>query len=219
MRTSKMVRMLCLIAIMNIFRLNAAITEFTGEELETIITTHALDFDFILIDIRDDMEVASGIIASEYCKPYHFSWNMGDFDEHYNEIPKDLAIIVYCRSGSRARSAVSVLSNAGFETIGTLGGGINAYGGTLEDSTELKPSSDFPEPSYFGTLTNQAAKPLVYHAARISRKNPLLYTVTLAGKVVTAGKNSDLLPAVLITRYQVSSERSIAGLRTHRNYQ
>jgi len=215
MRTLNIIKMLCLITIMNILSINAAITEFTGEELETIITTHALDFDFILIDIRDDMEVASGIIASEYCKPYHFSWNMGDFDEHYNEIPKDLAVIVYCRSGSRARSAVSVLSNAGFETIGTLGGGINAYGGTLEDSTEFKPLSDFPEPSYFGTLTNQVAKPSFYRATRISQKNPLLYTVTLAGKVVAAGKNNDLLPAVLISRYQVSSERSITGLRTY----
>ena len=210
MRTFEIVRMLCIVVVLNIFTANAVITEFTGEELETIITTHALDFDFIMIDIRDNMEVEEGIIASEYCKPYHLSWNYNEFSEHYNEIPKDLAVIVYCRSGSRARSAVKLLSNDGFETVGTLKGGINAYGGELKDSTEFKPVSDLPEPSYLGEPPSALIMPFSKKNVKVSRvgQEPLLYTVTLAGKVISSEINRNLLPSVIIDCYKSSAEKS-----------
>ena len=192
---------------LSVFAVQAAITAFSGEEIETIITTHALDFDFIMIDIRDDMEVESGIIASEYCKPYHLSWNSGDFDDHYNEIPKDVAVIVYCRSGSRARSAVTLLSNEGFETVGTLEGGINSYPGTLEDSSAFKPVSDLPAPSYLGDPASTVKKPVVQRRMNVFMSEPLHYTVTLSGKIVS-GNNGNFSPALFIDCYRSSGEKT-----------
>lgn len=216
MRNCKIIMTTFLIVIASFFNAVAVVTEFTGAEIEEIITSHSLDFDFIMVDIRDDMEVESGIIASEYCKPYHLSWNFGDFREHYNDIPKDVAIVVYCRSGSRARSAVSLLANEGYETIGTLQGGINTYTGELKDSSELKPITDLPLPSYVGELTIASIKPAVRQKMDVSRAEPLLYTVTLSGKVIGIGRNGNYTPAVRLNCYRSSAEKSIGMLMLYR---
>lgn len=216
MRNYGVVKILFFIMIMNVLRSGAAVTEFTGAELEEIITAHGVDFDFIMIDIRDDMEVESGIIASEYCKPYHLSWNFGDFDAHYDAIPKDVPLIVYCRTGSRARSAVSLLSNEGYETIGTLQGGINSYAGVLEDSTEFRPVSDLPTPSYVGELAIVSTQPVVRQRMNVSRAEPLLYTVTLSGKVITSGQSGNNFPAVRINCYRSFAERSFGRMMLFR---
>ena len=211
-----MLKMVIAVTVFAVLEANAAVTQYAAEDLEEIITAHTIDYDFILIDIRDDSEVATGIIASEYCKPYHLSWNMGDFDDNYSKIPTEIPVIVYCRSGSRARGATSLLSDAGFETVGTLTGGINAWGGALSGASELQPVSDLPTPSYYGTVTRVMARPIVHQSAQVSRKNPLFYTVTLSGKVISSVNNGSRLPAVLIHCYRFSAERSVVKFEAFR---
>lgn len=129
------------------------INPISPASLDTAVTRHTLEYDFILLDVRDYNEVSGGIIASEYCKPYHMSWNFDEFDNNFHLLPKTMPIIIYCKSGNRSSQAAAKLVAEGYEFVGSMTGGINSYKGTLADSTEFKPLSKLPEASYFGTLT------------------------------------------------------------------
>gem|GEM_PF-5916451 len=122
------------------------------DTLKNAITNHTLDYDLILIDIRTYTDVEQGIIATDYCKPYHLSIAFGELEAKAPLLPKEMPIIIYCRSGTRATDGVNILLNAGCTMIGYLLGGILGYSGELRDSTEFKPISELPSPSYTGTL-------------------------------------------------------------------
>lgn len=117
---------------------------------DSIIDAKKVSYDLILLDIRRADEVVQGIIASENCKPYHLIWGDPEWDAHYKDLPKDIPIIIYCRSGSRANSAITALKAEGYTMIATMKDGINAYNGTLADSSNFKPWSSLPSPSYTG---------------------------------------------------------------------
>lgn len=130
----------------------ADVVIFSPSDLQKAITGHTLGYDFILLDVRDDMEVEGGIIATEYCKPYHMSWNFDDLQNNYSLLPTDVRVIIYCRSGNRSLQAGLFLVGKGFELVGSVAGGINQYHGELEDSTEFKLWKEFPDPSYHGSV-------------------------------------------------------------------
>lgn len=132
-----------------------------------------VEFDFLLIDIRDDiLDISSGIIASDNCKPYHLPYNSeGLKGENKEKLPKDVPIIIYCKSGVKAREAGEYLWNEGFRFIGAMEGGVSLYtqlGGKLRDSSEFKPLDKLPEPSYSGKKAN------VYYERKYRSKN---YTI------------------------------------------
>ena len=116
---------------------------------ESTITEHTVDVGFILIDVREVSEVKDGIIASEFCKPYHMAWTSGEFTQDYTQLPKEIPIIVYCGSGNRSMQAATFLVENGFTTVASIAQGIDSYDqSALEDSTEFKPLSDLPAFSY-----------------------------------------------------------------------
>lgn len=128
----------------------------------------------ILLDIRRDDEVASGIIASENCKPYHIIWGDPQWDARYKDLPKDSAIILYCRSGSRVQPAAKFLIDNGYTMVAIMEGGILKYPqASLVDSTNFKPWSNLPAPSYtppanvvLRKTPNTIAKPLSQEVQR-----------------------------------------------------
>lgn len=122
-------------------------------ELETMITQKSFESDMILIDVREDGEVADGVIASEYCHPYHMSWYGNVIQQNYSKLPSELLIVVYCRSGSRSGQAGKFLIQNGFEKVASMSGGIISYPGDLMDASAIKPLSDLPEPSYAAPVT------------------------------------------------------------------
>jgi rhodanese-related sulfurtransferase len=126
---------------------------FAAEELEAGIATHSLDFDFFLIDLRDDWELQNGIIATRYCRPYHLSWFYNVLQEKYRLLPDTMRILLYCQTGNRAIDAANFLADKGYKLIGCLTEGVRGYGGELHDSLECKPLSLLPEPSYFRDTT------------------------------------------------------------------
>ena len=78
--------------------------------------------DFVLIDIREDDEYASGHIAGALLMPY------GEIEERAdNELAdKDQTILVYCRSGRRSAIAAQTLTELGYTDVRDFGG-INGW--------------------------------------------------------------------------------------------
>jgi len=76
-----------------------------------------------LIDVRTPEEYQQGHIKNAK------NMNVYDanFEKEIQKLDKSKPVYIYCRSGSRSRSAAQVLSNNGFKTIFDLQGGITAW--------------------------------------------------------------------------------------------
>ena len=50
-----------------------------------------------------------------------------DLEERVNELPQDLELVVYCRSGNRSAEAARILLEAGFSDVYSMDGGLNDW--------------------------------------------------------------------------------------------
>ncbi len=79
--------------------------------------------DALVLDVREDNEVASGRIGGAKHIPLgSLKKRLADLEKH-----KNTPVVVYCRSGSRSAMAASQLTAAGFEDVVNLKGGIQAW--------------------------------------------------------------------------------------------
>ncbi len=79
--------------------------------------------DAIVIDVREDAEVARGRIPNAKHIP------LGQLANRVSELQKykDRPIIVACRSGHRSAGACGILAKNGFENVYNLSGGMIAW--------------------------------------------------------------------------------------------
>ena len=70
----------------------------------------------VLIDVREDEEVAQGMIEGAIHIP------LGQISERHNELPTAVEIIVICRSGGRSGRACEFLSANGYNVTNMSGG-------------------------------------------------------------------------------------------------
>jgi rhodanese-related sulfurtransferase len=126
-----------------------AYTTLAPADLLTWVT-QGTNFDFLLIDVRDSSEM-SGIIATDGCRPYHLSYNQGVFSGNISNLPKTVAIVLYCASGHRSGLAAAKLDSAGFSSVYSLTGGFGSWTGPKKPYSYLKPVSDLPAPSMLAT--------------------------------------------------------------------
>lgn len=70
-----------------------------------------------VVDVRTPEEYAEGHLDGAI----NVDWNGADFDAQIAELPKDEAIVVYCRSGNRSGQAMARMQELGFTNI-TNGG-------------------------------------------------------------------------------------------------
>jgi rhodanese-related sulfurtransferase len=73
-------------------------------------TTH------LLIDVRTPEEFASGHIQNA------INISVETLPDRLNEVPDNLPIVVYCRSGNRSATAAEILVSAGYQPVYDLGG-------------------------------------------------------------------------------------------------
>lgn len=86
--------------------------------------------DYIILDVRNQDEYNNGHIEGAVLIP------VSELESRLDELPKDKPIIVYCRSGSRSRSAADILVKNGFTHVydmGGIGGWINSGYPVLSD--------------------------------------------------------------------------------------
>ncbi|WP_336785952.1 rhodanese-like domain-containing protein [Paenibacillus sp. MMO-177] len=69
-----------------------------------------------LIDVREDDEWEAGHIAEAVSVP------LSQFGERYEELPKDQALIMVCRSGGRSGRACDFLHAQGYNVTNMTGG-------------------------------------------------------------------------------------------------
>jgi len=121
----------------------AAVSQLSQADLKGYLEKGA-PFDFVLIDVRGSDEI-SAAIGNAQCKPYNLAWPE-QFKNEVARIPKDYAIIVYCRSGGRSRNAAAYLNENGYTKVYDAGGFLTWDGPTVPPS-DIKPASLLPEPS------------------------------------------------------------------------
>tara|TARA_R110000787_G_scaffold55239_2_gene127654 strand:+ start:20047 stop:21135 length:1089 start_codon:yes stop_codon:yes gene_type:complete len=97
------------------------ITEVTPEDTRQLIQNENV----ILIDIREESEVAKGSInGAEYIPRGVLEFKISELD-----IPDstEAKVILYCRSGGRSALAAASLQNMGFKNIMSMKGGYEAW--------------------------------------------------------------------------------------------
>lgn len=76
-----------------------------------------------LVDVRKQMEVASGVIAPAK----NIDFYAKDFVEQFADFDKEAPLYLYCRSGRRSNKAAHLLAKEGFKEIYDLNGGYLAW--------------------------------------------------------------------------------------------
>ncbi|MFD2612871.1 rhodanese-like domain-containing protein [Paenibacillus gansuensis] len=74
-----------------------------------------------IIDVREDEEVAAGMIPGAKHIP------LGQLPERYDEIEKTPELFIMCRSGGRSSRACEYLSSLGFEGVTNITGGMLSW--------------------------------------------------------------------------------------------
>lgn len=92
------------------------IKEINLDELQAHLESGAM-----LVDCREDDEVASGMIPAAK----HIA--LSTLHERKSDIPSDQEIIFYCRSGKRSLKACEIAENWTKKTLYSLAGGYLAY--------------------------------------------------------------------------------------------
>ncbi len=73
-----------------------------------------------VIDVREDFEVAEGMIPGAVHIP------MGQVQERLTEIDRSKPVIAVCRSGNRSSKVTQALEDAGFD-VSNMAGGMIAW--------------------------------------------------------------------------------------------
>jgi rhodanese-related sulfurtransferase len=74
-----------------------------------------------VIDVREDEEVAAGIIPGAKHIP------LGQLPERHGEIERTAEIVLVCRSGNRSGRACDYLNSLGFAGLKNMSGGMLAW--------------------------------------------------------------------------------------------
>jgi len=76
---------------------------------------------FVLVDVRQPEEFAQGHIDGAMLMP------LANLPATYATLPKNVKLIVYCRTGHRSAQAVSFLQTHGYDRAVSLNGGYLAW--------------------------------------------------------------------------------------------
>ena len=85
----------------------------------------------LLLDVREVYEYQDGHIAEPEGQlpltPVNMPWSSGVLNNEFHRLPKDIDILVYCRSGGRSAAASSFLENQGFTRVFNMTGGFSSW--------------------------------------------------------------------------------------------
>src|SRR4051812_11518948 len=96
---------------------NSMTDEISVQELSEILEK---DPKTVLIDVREQDEFDDVNLSGKLVP-------MSEFEDRYKEIPKDVPVYIYCRSGRRSRTAIEFLKAKGYGNCINVSGGILAW--------------------------------------------------------------------------------------------
>jgi phage shock protein E len=76
---------------------------------------------FMLVDVRQPDEFAAGHIEGAVLMP------LDTLEANLARLPKNVKLVVYCRSGHRSAKAVSIMMTHGYDRAVSLNGGFIAW--------------------------------------------------------------------------------------------
>lgn len=91
-----------------------------AKEICPTTTRGKLEEGAILIDVRERNEVSA--ISIDH--PAMLNIPLTEFENRYNEIPKDKTIVMVCKVGERSLRTTYFLMNQGYENVFNMSGGI-----------------------------------------------------------------------------------------------
>ena len=92
--------------------------DVTVEEAKALIDNNP---DLIILDVRTEAEFNDGHIEGAINIP------VDNLRSRLSELGKDDELLVYCRTGNRSRTAVSIFSENDYSKIYHMNGGITAW--------------------------------------------------------------------------------------------
>ena len=106
-------------------------SNINSEELETLLKAREEgNADFLLIDVREDMEYAMGHVKGvDMLKP---TSSFQEWAEQFFDEIKDKTVIFTCRTGARSGQVQNVFKSNGHEKVINHYGGIVSYRGEVE---------------------------------------------------------------------------------------
>jgi len=120
----KLILFLLLIGIQSLW----SYTNLTPAEVHTRLVD---DDSLLVLDVREVSEYKEGHMAEPPgylpITPVNMPLNSNVLEQHYSDLPRDIDIIVYCRSGSRSATASSFLETQGFTRIYNMTGGFSSW--------------------------------------------------------------------------------------------
>ncbi len=97
--------------------------EISVQELSDILEN---DPAVVLVDVREQEEFDEVNLSGRLIP-------LSEFDRRWQEVPRDVPVYLYCRSGRRSRTALEFLKKQGYQN------GYNVAGGILSWLNEIDP--------------------------------------------------------------------------------
>lgn len=103
--------------------LSVASLAFAYEDISPQEVKQKLDAgeDIFIVDVRQPEEYAQGYVPKALLIP------LGEIEQRLDEIPRNLPVIVVCKSGWRSAQASQILDDNGFDNIHNMVGGTLAW--------------------------------------------------------------------------------------------
>ena len=120
----------------------------------------------LLIDVREVEELAE----QSYDVPSVKNIPLGEIDQRLQEIPRDIQLILACRSGKRSGKAFLILKEKGFINMANMEGGMNAWSAA---GLPTKAGTDSSNVNRTDTLSNSEEKDLEVVSATALGTPPL----------------------------------------------
>lgn len=106
-----------------------AVPQMTANDLSLLVKGSAPHF---ILDVREIHEVETSRLEQSVHIPMAFCLS------RQSEIPRDIPVVVYCRSGARSAAIVSALmTKYGFTNLHSLSGGITAWAKDMDPQLEV----------------------------------------------------------------------------------
>ncbi len=114
---------LVLILTAGYFLLKPATTQTTTLPSEVSVSEAATlrDAGAFVLDVRQPEEWEQAHIPGATLIP------LGELQVRSNEVPKDVKVVVVCRSGNRSKQGRDILINAGFSQVTSMSGGVTQW--------------------------------------------------------------------------------------------
>lgn len=107
---------------LGLFKRTKAYNNVKAQEFEQLLQ----EKNTVLLDVRTADEFRAGHIKGAKNIDYFSS-----FKSKISQLDKDKHYLLYCRSGARSSNACQLMTEAGFEHLSNLSGGIGAWRGPI----------------------------------------------------------------------------------------